>query len=112
MTLGSDASSGLPGRGGLDPLLTSELRFYIMTVLALSQTADFQYLKRELEATDGNLSANLTKLEEAGYLTVRKEFVGKKTHSSYTITALGLAKLSGHLDTMTTIKNRLQETAP
>jgi len=111
--LTNDASPGLPGRGGLDPLLTSELRFYIMTVLALTQTADFQYLKRELEATDGNLSANLTKLEEAGYLTVKKEFVGKKAHSSYTITPVGLAKLSGHLDTMTAIKNRLtQETAP
>lgn len=93
-------------------MLTSELRFYIMTVLALTQTADFLYLKRELGATDGNLSANLTKLEEAGYLTVKKEFIGKKAHSSYTITPLGLAKLSGHLDTMTSIKNRLtQETA-
>lgn len=107
------SDSPLPTRGGLDALLTSELRFYIMTVLALTQTADFNYLKRELEATDGNLSANLTKLEEAGYLTTKKEFIGKKAHSSYTITPVGLAKLSGHLDTMTTIKNRLtQESAP
>ena len=107
------ADPGVPGRGGLDPLLSSELRFFIMTVLALSQTADFNYLKRELEATDGNLSANLSKLEEAGYLTVKKEFVGKKAHSSYTITPAGLYKLSGHLDTMTTIKNRLtQESSP
>jgi len=104
---------GLPGRGGLDALLTSELRFYIMTVLALYQTADFTYLKQQLDATDGNLSANLTKLEEAGYLTAKKEFVGKKAHSSYTITPDGLARLSSHLDTMTAIKKRLtQESSP
>ena len=99
----------LPLKGGLDPLLSSELRFYIVTVLAMYQTVDFNFLKQELDATDGNLSVNLTKLEEAGYLTVKKEFVGKKTRSSYTITPEGLTRLSAHLDTMEAVKSRLSQ---
>lgn len=100
---------GLPLKGGLDPLLTSELRFYIVTVLAMYQSVDFNFLKQQLEATDGNLSANLSKLEEGGYLTVKKEFVGKKAHSTYTITPVGLARLSAHLETMEAVKNRLSQ---
>lgn len=111
--MASEADPPLPLKGGLDPLLTSELRFYIVTVLAMYQSVDFNFLKQQLEATDGNLSANLTKLEEAGYLTVKKEFVGKKTRSTYTVTPEGLARLSAHLDTMEAVKNRLnQENRP
>jgi DNA-binding PadR family transcriptional regulator len=106
-----DDDETLPLKGGLDPLLTAELRFYIMTVLAMYQMVDFNFLKQQLEATDGNLSANLTKLEEAGYLTSKKEFVGKKTRTTYTISDVGLARLSAHLDTMEAVKKRLtQET--
>lgn len=107
-----NADEGALPRGSLDPLLTQELRFFIMTVLAMYQTVDFQFLKTELSATDGNLSANLTKLEENGYLTVKKEFVGKKTHSSYTATPKGLASLSAHLETITAIKESLQKGMP
>jgi len=107
--MASGAEPPLPLKGGLDPLLTSELRFYIMTMLAMYRSVDFNFLKQQLEATDGNLSANLTKLEEAGYLTARKEFVGKKTRSTYTITTEGLAKLSAHLDTMEAVKSRLNQ---
>ena len=105
----NETDTPLPLKGGLDPLLTSELRFYIVTVLAMYQSVDFNFLKQQLDATDGNLSANLTKLEEAGYLTVKKEFVGKKTRSTYTISAQGLAKLSAHLDTMEAVKARLNQ---
>lgn len=111
--MANDPDAVLPLKGGLDPLLTSELRFYIVTVLAMYQSVDFSFLKQQLDATDGNLSVNLSKLEEAGYLTVKKEFVGKKTRSTYTITPEGLAKLSAHLDTMEAVKNRLaQEKRP
>ena len=105
--MGTGPDDDLPGMGGLDPLLNSELRFYIITVLAMYKDADFSFLKQRLEATDGNLSANLSKLEEAGYLTVKKEFVGKKPRSTYAITSNGLARLSAHLDTMEAIKQRL-----
>jgi DNA-binding PadR family transcriptional regulator len=107
--MASDTDLPPPFRGGLDPLLSSELRFYIVTVLAMYQTVDFNFLKQQLDATDGNLSANLTKLEEAGYLLAKKEFVGKKTRSTYTITNEGLAKLSAHLDTMEAVKARLAQ---
>jgi DNA-binding HxlR family transcriptional regulator len=106
----ADASDpGLPGRGRFDTLLTSELRFYIMTVLTLYPSADFVFLKQQLEATDGNLGANLTKLEEAGYLTVKKEFVGKKARTTYTATPQGMGRLSAHLEAMAEVQDRLKQ---
>ena len=92
----------------MDPLLNSEIRFYIMTALAFYKTLDFSFLKENLEATDGNLSINLSKLEAAGFLTSHKEFVRKKPRTSYTITPLGLEKLSSYLDAVAEVRHRIQ----
>ena len=94
-------------RSNFDPLLSSELRFFIMTILAMYKSADFAFLKKQLSATDGNLSASLTKLEEASYLKSHKEFVGKRPHSTYHITDLGLEKLTVHLETMKAIHQEI-----
>ena len=63
----------------LDPLLHSQLRLAIVSLLLSVETADFVYLKEKTNATAGNLSVQLEKLETAGYIQVKKEFVGKKT---------------------------------
>lgn len=62
----------------LDPLLHSQLRLAIVSLLLSVETADFVYLKEKTNATAGNLSVQLEKLETAGYIQVKKEFVGKK----------------------------------
>jgi len=94
----------------LNHIFTSELRFFIMTVLAMYEEVDFNFLKKELSASDGNLSVNLTKLETAGFLSSRKEFISKKPRSFYKITDKGLQELNAHIDTINQFKNKIRKT--
>ena len=73
----------------LDPLLHSQLRLAVMSILMNVDEADFVYLKEKTEATAGNLSVQLDKLSAAGYITVEKGFVGKKTRTACRVTDLG-----------------------
>jgi len=78
----------------------NKLRLGIMSALMVNESIDFNSLKQYLGATDGNLSSNISVLEELGYITVNKKFIGKKVNTSYTITALGKEKFEEHLKTL------------
>lgn len=73
----------------LNPLLHSQLRLGVMSILMNVEEADFVYLKEKTESTAGNLSVQLDKLSAAGYITVKKGFVGKKTRTTALITENG-----------------------
>ena len=73
----------------LDPLLHSQLRLAVMSILMTVEEADFVYLKEKTESTAGNLSVQLDKLSSAGYISVEKGFVGKKTRTTCHITKQG-----------------------
>ena len=73
----------------LNPLLHSQLRLAIMSILMNVDEADFVYLKEKTESTAGNLSVQLDKLSTAGYIAVNKGFVGKKPRTVCTITDIG-----------------------
>ncbi|WP_273388962.1 winged helix-turn-helix domain-containing protein [Barnesiella viscericola] len=73
----------------LDPLLHSQLRLAIVSILLSVDEADFVYLKEQTGATAGNLSVQIDKLAAAGYIRVIKEFVGRKTRTSCQITEKG-----------------------
>ena len=75
----------------LDPLLHSQLRLAIVSLLLSVETADFVYL---------NLSVQLEKLETAGYIQVKKEFVGKKTRTSCQLTDTGRKALEDYIDAL------------
>ncbi len=62
----------------LDPLLHSQLRLAVMSILMNVEEADFVYLKDKTDSTSGNLSVQLDKLSSAGYITVEKGFAGKR----------------------------------
>ncbi len=62
----------------LNPLIHSQLRLSILSILMSMEEADFMYLKKQTEATMGNLSVQITKLEEAGYISVEKTFRQKR----------------------------------
>jgi DNA-binding MarR family transcriptional regulator len=62
---------------GLDRLVHEPARLSILAVLAAVESADFVFLMRQTEMTSGNLSTHLTKLEAAGYVEIKKEFVAK-----------------------------------
>lgn len=73
----------------LDPLLHSQLRLAVVSLLMTVEEADFVYLKKQTGATAGNLSVQIDKLAGAGYIEVRKEFIGKKTRTACRMTARG-----------------------
>lgn len=73
----------------LNPLLHSQLRLGVMSILMNVEEADFVYLKKKTESTAGNLSVQLDKLSAAGYISVKKGFVGKKTRTTARITDNG-----------------------
>ena len=73
----------------LDPLLHSELRLAVMSILAGVEEADFTYLKKQTGATSGNLSVQLDKLTSAGYIAVEKGFKGKMPRTACRMTPSG-----------------------
>lgn len=84
----------------LDPLIHAPIRLAIMSVLATVEFAEFTALKDKTQATDGNLSVHLRKLEEGGYLVADKKIVGRKPKTSYRITDTGHAAFRGYLQEM------------
>ena len=75
----------------LDPVIHSQVRLAIVSILASVEQADFNYLKKTTETTDGNLSTHLARLEEAGYIAVEKSFQGKRPLTTCAITERGRA---------------------
>lgn len=73
----------------LNPLLHSELRLGIMSILVSVDSADFVYLRTNTGATAGNLSVQIDKLQKAGYITVEKGFHGKMPRTTCRITDAG-----------------------
>ena len=74
----------------LDPLLHSQLRLGVMSLLLSVDSAEFTFLKEKTNSTAGNLSIQLDKLSEAGYIKVEKSFKGKKPLTTCTITKKGV----------------------
>ena len=74
----------------LDPLLHSQLRLGVMSLLISVDSAEFTFLKEKTNSTAGNLSVQLDKLSEAGYITVEKSFKGKKPLTTCKITKQGV----------------------
>lgn len=82
-------SSELRSLTELDRLIHEPARLLIVTILSTVESADFLFLQRETELTKGNLSAHLSKLEEAGYLQIEKTFKGKLPLTVCKLTASG-----------------------
>lgn len=74
----------------LDPLLHSQLRLAVMSLLISVESAEFTFLKEKTKSTAGNLSVQIDKLSEAGYITVEKSFKGKKPLTTCRITKKGV----------------------
>lgn len=73
----------------LNPVIHSQLRLSILSILMSVEDADFMYIKQKTEATMGNLSVQITKLEEAGYISVEKTFQGKRPRTLCRMTDAG-----------------------
>lgn len=84
----------------LDPLLHSQLRLAVMSVLMNLDEAPFVYIKQQTQATAGNLSVQLEKLAEAGYVTIEKGFAGKKPRTTCRVTEKGKEAFAAYVDAL------------
>lgn len=84
----------------LDPLLHSELRLAVMSLLAGVDEADFSFIKKQTGATSGNLSVQLDKLTAAGYISVEKGFKGKMPCTTCRITPDGQKAFAGYVEAL------------
>jgi DNA-binding HxlR family transcriptional regulator len=90
-------AEGLPE---LDPVIHGKLRLAILSLLLARDEADFTWLRKKAGATDGNLSVQMVKLEEAGYVAMEKRFVGRKPQTIYRMTAKGREALAKYVDAL------------
>jgi len=84
----------------LDPLLHSQLRLSVISILVGVKEAEFSYLKEKTESTAGNLSVQIQKLAEAGYIQVKKEFRNNYPLTSCKITAKGIKAFETYVNNL------------
>jgi len=85
---------GLPE---LDPVIHGKLRLAVVSLLTVVESADFTWLREKTGSTDGNLGAQMLKLEEAGYVAVEKRFAGRKPQTVYRLTLAGREALARYV---------------
>jgi len=93
----------------LDPIIHVRVRLGIVSALAVEESLTFNELKERLDTSDGNLSVHARKLEEAGYIEIRKSFEGRMPRMDYRLTDMGGRALEGYLDHMEALIRRVRE---
>ncbi|MCK0156378.1 transcriptional regulator [Cellulophaga sp. F20128] len=76
------------------------IRLGIMSILMVNDFADFNMLKELLGATDGNIASHTKALEKEDYITVEKQFIGRKPNTRYIATKLGKQAFKKHIDAL------------
>jgi len=92
--------------GRIDEIIHGRLRLGIMVYLADAEVAEFTELKNALEATQGNLSVHLRKLQDAGYVEIDKSFVNLKPLTRIRITAQGRRAFADYLAALESVVGR------
>jgi DNA-binding MarR family transcriptional regulator len=91
----------------IDPLIHAPTRLKILAFLSIVESADFTFLMRQTGLTRGNLSGNLRKLEEAGYVSIKKEFIDRIPRTLIHLTDEGHQAIRTYQDNMQIILNEL-----
>jgi DNA-binding HxlR family transcriptional regulator len=87
----------MPELPELNPVIHGKLRLALLSLLSGVDEAEFTWLRTKTGSTDGNLGAQLTKLEEAGYVSVEKKFVLRKPQTLYRMTEAGRRALTEYV---------------
>jgi len=90
----------MPELPELNPVIHGKLRLALLSLLVSVEEAEFTWLRAKTGSTDGNLGAQLLKLEEAGYVTVEKRFVQRKPQTLYRISEAGRTALSEYVQAL------------
>ena len=90
----------MPELPELNPVVHGKLRLAVLSLLATAHVAEFTWLRAQTGSTDGNLGAQLMKLEEAGYVSVEKKFVLRKPQTLYRMTNAGRQALAEYVQAL------------
>lgn len=93
----------MPELPELNPVIHGKLRLAVLSLLSGAEEAEFTWLRAKTGATDGNLGAQLVKLEEAGYVAATKRFVERKPQTLYRMTETGRAALTEYVQALKTL---------
>ena len=105
--LSKSDTKGLNRLLGIDKAIHEPARLMIIAILSVLESADFIFLMNQAGLTQGNLSFHLSKLEESGYVAIKKKFIGKRPHTMLSITDKGHRTLKEYLNTMKDIVDSL-----
>ena len=109
MSSSDPSKEGLQYIADIDRLIHEPARLMVLALLYVVESADFLFLMRQTGLTWGNLSSHLSKLEEAGYVDVEKEFKGKKPHTMLHLTDKGRAAFRDYRQSMKQVLNGVSD---
>ena len=98
-----------PAPNELDPLIHERLRLGMLSALVVQESLSFTELRDLLKTTDGNLSVQARRLEEAGYVICEKKFEGRKPRSTYHLSPEGRSALEEYLETLSSFLPDLKQ---
>jgi DNA-binding HxlR family transcriptional regulator len=90
----------MPELPDLNPVIHGKLRLALLSLLTTVEEAEFTWLRARTGSTDGNLGAQLARLEEAGYVAVEKKFVQRKPQTLYRMTEAGRKALTEYVQAL------------
>ena len=90
----------MPELPELDPVVHGKLRLAVLSLLVSVEEADFTWLRDKTGSTDGNLGAQMLKLEDAGYVAMQKRFAGRKPQTLYRMTPAGRKALAKYVSAL------------
>ena len=93
----------MPELPELNPVIHGKLRLAVLSLLSGVEEAEFTWLRAKTGSTDGNLGAQMAKLEEAGYVAATKQFVARKPQTLYRMTETGRAALTEYVQALKTL---------
>jgi DNA-binding MarR family transcriptional regulator len=105
----SHTDSELHPLADINQVIHAPARLMVLTYLYVVESTDYVFLLRMTGLTWGNLSTHLTRLEEAGYITINKEFKGKKPHTTISLTRQGRAAFREYKKSMQQVLDDLPD---
>lgn len=90
----------------INKVFDHRIRLGIMSILMVNEYADFNTLKELLGVTDGNLASHTKSLEQAQYIIIVKQFIGRKPNTRYSTTKLGKAEFKKHINALEKLINK------
>jgi len=96
----------------LDPIIHAPARLSIMAILAATEWAEFRFLREETGLSDSALSKQLSTLESAGYVQVRKWFLGKRPRTSVKLSRSGRTAFDAHVAALRALVDRVPSESP